>query len=388
MLALSRRDFVRGVGATAAWIAAREHEALAFGPEGTAAGIAATADSKEILLGSNENPLGPSPAVLDAIRGALGETGARAGRYPFGQFFGIRDVIAKSHGVESENVFVGGGSTQALRNVTELFTDKDKPLVTAVPSYEEPARDARFLGTPVTEVTLDDALRVDLDGLLAASKRAGLVYFCNPNNPTATVHPPAAARDFVRTVSAETSILVDEAYQDYVDDGVRGTSIPFAVETPGVMVARTFSKAYGMAGLRIGYAIGHADAIKKLQDWNGFELFTNFLAMTGAIAALGQDDSVIALERARNEAVRTFTREFFSGAGFEATESQTNFLFVDVNKPIEAFASACKENGVRVGRPFPPLETHARISLGTMEEMERATKVFAKVLGVSANKAA
>ncbi len=386
MLALSRRDFVRGVGATAALIAARGHEALAFGTKATA--TAAAADPQEILLGSNENPLGPSRAVLGAIRGALGETGARAGRYPFGQFFGIRGVIAKSHGVESENVFVGGGSTQALRNVTELFTDKDSPLVTAVPSYEEPARYARFLGTPVKEVALDDALRVDLDGLLTASKGAGLVYFCNPNNPTGTVHAPDAAADFVRTVSVETTILVDEAYQDYVGDGVRGTSIPFAVETPGVIVARTFSKAYGMAGLRIGYAIGHADTIKKVQDWNGFELFTNFLAMTGATAALGQKDSVIATERARNDAVRTFTREFFSGAGFKDTESQTNFLFVDVNKPIKEFAAACKENGVRVGRPFPPLETHARISLGTMEEMERATKVFAQVLGVSASKAA
>ena len=276
------------------------------------------------------------------------------GATPFGQFFGIRDVIAKSHGVESENVFVGGGSTQALRNVTELFTDKDKPLVTAVSELRGTgARRAISRNTGHGGHSRRRATRRPRRTSRRLENVRGLVYFCNPHNPTATVHPPAAARDFVRTVSAETSILVDEAYQDYVDDGVRGTSIPFAVETPGVMVARTFSKAYGMAGLRIGYAIGHADAIKKLQDWNGFELFTNFLAMTGAIAALGQDDSVIALERARNEAVRTFTREFFSGAGFEATESQTNFLFVDVNKPIEAFASACKENGVRVGRPFP-----------------------------------
>ena len=380
MLALSRRDFVRGVGATAALIAARGHEALAFG--------APPADPGEILLGSNENPLGPGRAVLGAIRGALGETGAKAGRYPFGQFFGIRGVIAKSHGVEASNVFVGGGSTQALRNVTELFTDADKPLVTAVPSYEEPARYARFLGTPVREVPLDDALKVDLDGLLSASKSAGLVYFCNPNNPTATVHPHDVAADFVRTVSADTTILVDEAYQDYVGDGVRGTSIPFAVETPGVIVARTFSKAYGMAGLRIGYAIGHADTIKTIQDWNGFELFTNFLAMTGAMAALGQEGDAIATERARNEAVRDFTRKFFHDAGFKDAESQTNFVFVDVKRPIQEFASACKDNGVRVGRPFPPLETHARISLGTMDEMERATKVFADVLGVSASKAA
>jgi len=380
MLALSRRDFVRGVGATAALIAARGHEALAFG--------AAPADPGAILLGSNENPLGPGRTVLGAIRGALGDTGAKAGRYPFGQFFGIRGVIAKAHGVEASNVFVGGGSTQALRNVTELFTDKDQPLVTAVPSYEEPARYARFLGTPVREVPLDDALRVDLDGLLSASKGAGLVYFCNPNNPTATVHAHDVASDFVRTVSAATTILVDEAYQDYVGDGFRGTSIPFAVETPGVIVARTFSKAYGMAGLRIGYAIGHAETIKTIQDWNGFELFTNFLAMTGAMAALGQGGDGIATERARNEDVRNFTREFFGSAGFEDTESHTNFLFVDVKKPIEEFALACKQNGVRVGRPFPPLETHARISLGTMDEMERATKVFAEVLGVSASKAA
>jgi len=135
MVSLSRRDFVRGLGAAAALVAARGREALAFGAE--------PADPGEILLGSNENPLGPGRAVLGAIRGSLGETGARAGRYPFGPFFGMRGVIAKSHGVEPTNVFIGGGSTQVLRNVTELFTDSSRALVTATPSYEEPARYAR-----------------------------------------------------------------------------------------------------------------------------------------------------------------------------------------------------------------------------------------------------
>jgi len=380
MLPVSRRDFVRGVGATAAFIAARGHEALAFG--------AAPVDAGEILLGSNENPLGPGRAVLGAIRGALGETGARAGRYPFGQFFGIRGVIARHHGVESDNVFVGGGSTQVLRNVTELFTDKDHPLVTAVPSYEEPARYARFLGTPVTEVPVDSDLAVPLEGLEAAAQGAGLVYFCNPNNPTGTAHAAGKANDFVKTVSASATMLVDEAYQDYVEDAVRGTSVLFAAQTPGVIVTRTFSKAFGMAGLRIGYAIGHPDTIKKLQDWNGFELFTNFVAMTGATAALGQDESVLAAERARNKAVREFTRSFFHDAGFEDTASQTNFLFVNVKRPIQEFAAACKQDGVRVGRPFPPFENHARISLGTMEEMKKATAIFAKILEVSAKKVA
>ena len=378
MQALSRRDFVRGVGATAALIAARGHEALAFG--------AAPADPGEILLGSNENPLGPGRGVLGAIRGALGETGAKAGRYPFGQFFGIRNVIAKSHGVEGANVFVGGGSTQALRNVTELFTDKDKPLVTAVPSYEEPARYARFLGTPVKEVPLDDALRVDLDGLLAASKGAGLVYFCNPNNPTATVHAPAASADFVRTVSAETTILVDEAYQDYVGDGVRGTSIPFAVETPGVIVARTFSKAYGMAGLRQGYAVATKQTASKL---SGYKLTfgTNILGLAAVSGALDDPDH-LKQEVERNTAVRDYTVDFFRSNGYWVTDAQTNFIFVKTGMTAKAFRDECAKHKVAVGRDFPLYEKeYARISLGTMAEMKRATEVFREVLGISATDA-
>jgi histidinol-phosphate aminotransferase len=147
-----------------------------------------------------------------------------------------------------------------------------------------------------------------------------------------------------------------------------------------VFVTRTFSKAYGMAGLRAGYAVGQADTIKALAR-HRLTFGTNVLAVAAAVASLG-DPAHIEKERKRNTEVRKFTMDFFAAAGFKPTDSQTNFLFVDLGRPAKQLREACKEHKVMVGRDFPPFEkTHARISIGTMEEMRRATEVFGKVLG-------
>jgi histidinol-phosphate aminotransferase len=160
--------------------------------------------------------------------------------------------------------------------------------------------------------------------------------------------------------------------------------IPLAVENPRVVVARTFSKCFGMAGLRIGYAIGHKDTIAKMEAWDAIDAIS-IMALQGAKAALAVPASWVAAEQRRNAEARAFTATWFRDRGFTPTDSQTNFLFIDIKRPSKGFREACAKDGVLIGRDFPPYDqTHARISVGTMAEMQRAVKVFDKVLATPA----
>jgi histidinol-phosphate aminotransferase len=175
-------------------------------------------------------------------------------------------------------------------------------------------------------------------------------------------------------------ILIDEAYHDYVTDPSYKTAMDIAKGTPKVFIARTFSKAYGMAGLRVGYGVGDPEVIKALASYR-MPYAVNLPGIAAAVAGLN-NQAHIDQERARNTSVRAFTVKAFEQMGFKATDSQTNFIFVNINRPAEAFRNACRESGVMVGRDFPPYEkTHCRISLGTQAEMDRAVTVFKKVLG-------
>ena len=364
--------------AHAEWIAARGREAgmMEYGEQGMAAG------SMPIRIASNENPLGPGQHVLDAIVGKFPE----AHRYPFnarqteGALIG---AIAQKFQAKNENVLLGPGSGEILTHSVRAFTSAARPLVTAWPSFENPRDTAKKIGTPVKEVALDSKLRIDVAKMVEASKGAGLVFFCNPNNPTATVHGRTTVADMIkeiRAASPDTMILVDEAYHDYVTDPSYQSVVDLALATPNVFVTRTFSKAYGMAGLRAGYAVGHAPTIKAIQAYKmPYGLGT--LTLGGAIVALG-NQAHIDQERKRNTEVKAFTVKALADMGVTGTDSQTNFLFMDIKRPAAGFRDACRAQGVLVGRDFPPYEkTHARISVGTMAEMQKAVEVFKKVLG-------
>jgi histidinol-phosphate aminotransferase len=394
---LTRRRFVHtlGTGALGAtWISARGRENSiwsALAPDLHAQ--TAVGAGPVIPLSSNENPLGPGRVVLDAIRAAFGPTGAAPGRYSGGTG-PLIESLTKKLGVTAQNIALGCGSTQILRTATHVFTARNRALVGTIPTYEECAGYADLLGHPVRPVPLDADFRVDLDRFAEASRGAGLVFYCNPNNPVATYVGARKTRDFiarVHRISPETVILVDEAYYDYVTDPDHDTMIPVAVEDPRVVVARTFSKAYGLAGLRIGYVVGHPDAIRKMNEWEstGGTSSLNHLALHAATAALNQDESFVRNERQRNKEVRDFTMKWFADRGMKPTEAQANFMFVNIGRPCREFREACLAKGVRVARDFPPFEkTHCRISFGTMDEMQRAVKVFGEVLGRTAPVAA
>ena len=387
---LTRRSFVHTLGlGAAAYVGARGREnaiwsALEQPLEAIEKGV--------ICLSSNENPLGPGQAVLDAITAAFGPAGAATGRYS-GSAGDLIDALAGRLKVKPENIVLGCGSTQILRSCAHLFTAKDKALVGTIPTYEECAGYAELMGHPVRPVALDADMKIDLETFAAAAKESGLVFYCNPNNPTATYVGARATREFLARVnrdSPETTILVDEAYYDYVTDPDHDTHIPLAVENPRVIVARTFSKAYGMAGLRIGYAVGHAETIKRMAEWDAGSGTSslNVLAMRAAIAATERDASFVDAERARNRDVRDFTMKWFAERGMKPTDSQANFMFVNIGRPVKEFREACAKQHVKVARDFPPFEkTHCRISFGTMDEMKKAVAVFDRILARKATAA-
>ena len=379
----TRRAFVKTLGVGGAGVLAARRDAWAG-----LADVAGAAPPRPLLLHNNENPLGPGQAALDALRATLGE-GAPAGRYVFTRIDELHQAIAAKFGAKAENVVTGCGSTQILRAAVQMFTSPTRPLVAGDLTYEECAGYAELIGTPVRAIPLDRAQKLDLDAMADASKGAGVVFLNNPNNPTATLHSADAVGAFVDrvlTASPDSTILIDEAYHDYVTDPSHKTQVPTALANPRVIVARTFSKAHGMAGMRVGYALGHPETIQKLESWEG----SNALNVAGIVVANAsiRDQARLDAERDRNTQARQFTIDWFAKAGYASTDSQTNFLFVNVKRPAKEFREACRAQGVIVARDFPPFEkTHVRISIGTLDEMKRAAQVFGKVLGVKAKAA-
>lgn len=385
---ITRRSFVQAFGigtvATVAYgpsraLAARGREALTdLPPWERDRAIALAADAAAIRLNSNENPIGPGAAAVDAIRTAL----TSANRYPFGPEEDVTTAIARARGVRADHVLLGCGSGEVLRMAVNACTNTARPLVTASPTFEDPGFHARSIGAQVIDVPVDRELRLDLDAMRDRASNAGLIFFCNPNNPTATVHGASAVSSFVSAVnriSPKTTILIDEAYHEYVDDPAYQTAIPLALENPRVIVSRTFSKVFGMAGLRIGYAIGRPEALEPLRKHH-LDAGVNVLAAAAAIGSLADGDH-IASERARNREVRQFTRDALAKLGYPLPVSNTNFIMVDVRRNVQNVIDGCRKQGVLIGRPFPPLTTHARISIGTMDEMRQCVDVLGRVLG-------
>ena len=376
---VSRRTFVRtlGLGTTAlstSFVTGRAGEAAAF------AGAAAAEPSAIIRLSNNENNRGPGAKAIEAVHGALG---ARNGRgYPPDHVNELTDAIAALWSVNRTSVIVGTGSGPILEGSVRAFCAADRPLVTAAPTYATPENMAKRIGAPVKAVTVDRSMSLDLAAMADAARGAGLVYICNPNNPTGAAHNAAAIEQFVRRVKQEsprTAILLDEAYIDYAHDSAIRSAQPLAMELPGVFITRSFSKAHGMAGLRFGYAVGQENTVQAIpKAWQLGSI--NTLTAAAAIASL-KDTQHIQEEVAENARVREFTIKAFTDMGYAVTDSHANCIFVDVKGSAPAFRDACLAQKVQVGRDFPPFEkTHSRITLGTMDEMRQAVDVFRRVL--------
>jgi len=381
---ITRRSFVRtlGVGAIAApLVAARGRE----GARGWSDVVSDSLPKKHrgpadaIRLDSNENPNGPGTVALDAMRNAFDTSN----RYPDLAEDTLARQIAAMHGVAPEQVLLGCGSTELLHMAVLAFTSPSPALalITAAPTFEEVVSVATVTGAPVVAVPVDRDLKLDLGAMARAASGAGLVYVCNPNNPTATVHGAPAISDFIAQLqrqSPHTRILIDEAYHEYVEEPAYATAIPLAAKQERVIVTRTFSKVFGLAGMRIGYAIAGKETIRSLGRW---QLPSAVSALSAAAAlATVNDQARIERERSLNHAARDFTRQSFESAGYTVVQPNANFMMIDIRRDAKEFQAACLARKVLVGRPFPPLNNYARISIGTMDEMQRATAIFREVL--------
>jgi len=383
-MSVSRRSFFHTMGAGSAVLSAdfligRGREAMAFEVEA----FQPPDDGGFIRIDSNENARGPGRSALDALRNGIS---ARVGRgYPPDYVGDLSATIASTYGVERNAIIVGTGSGPILEAATRAYCTIDKPLVTAAPTFTTCEQTARRMGVPVKVVPVDRSLSLDVEAMATAAKGAGLVFFCNPNNPTGTAHSAATVEKFVRGVkqaSPGTAILIDEAYIDYVHDPAVKTVAPLAKELPGVFITRSYSKAHGMAGLRLGYAVGQPETMQTISRAWGLGSINTLTAAAG-IASL-RDVKHMEEERAENARVRDFTLQAFRDLGFEGTNANTNCVFVDIKRPAKDFREACAAQKVRVGRDFPPFEkSHTRISLGTMDEMKLAVAVFKRVLTTS-----
>jgi histidinol-phosphate aminotransferase len=246
----------------------------------------------------------------------------------------------------------------------------------ADPTFEAVARYARAVGAEVVKVPLTREQRHDLGKMLPAG--AGLVYLCNPNNPTASLTPAAEVRAFLGRVPAGTAVLVDEAYAHYVESPDWESVIPRVNDSPNLIVARTFSKVYGMAGLRCGYAIAQPATIRRLQEQQAFDSLS-IMALAAARASLA-DAGHVEASRNHNRETRAFVRSQLEAMGYPPIPSETNFLMADLRRDVGPVIAALKKQGVEVGRKFPAMPTHLRVTVGTRPQMEAFLAAFKTVM--------
>lgn len=371
-MSLSRRKLLQALtaGATAAAAApalAWPH-ALGAGPEPPRASM----PGGPILLNANENAYGCSPRLLDALH----EAANFANRYPVSTYGPLTERIAAMHKVTPDHVLLGVGSTEILRMAPLAFTGAGKKTVMASPTYEVVARQTTLAGAELDQVPLAADWTHDLDAILAhTDARTGLVYVCNPNNPTATITPRKDLETFFAKLPSNAYILLDEAYHHYVEPSDRYVSfLDKPIDHPRLIVARTFSKIYAMAGMRLGYAIAPPDVVTQLRAHHVDNGITN---LTARVALTALDDTETAAQNAKTNAADR--QEFFRqvrARKLKAMDSQANFAMFETGRPVEQVIAYFTENNISVGRKFPPLNTHLRVSFGTPPQMKEFWRVW------------
>jgi histidinol-phosphate aminotransferase len=368
-ISISRRKFAQllGVGAAAAVV----KPAFSFAAEPIAQ---PPATSGVVRLSSNENPYGPSPKALKAMSDAFG----LSCRYPDEHNDRLLEALANLNGVNRDQVLLGDGSGEILKLCAETFTGSTRgKLIAADPTFEAILNLAKVNGAEVVKVPLTPGFGHDLPKMAAAAKE-GLVYICNPNNPTASITPKNEVRQFIAKTPRSTTVLVDEAYFHYADSPDYESVIPLIKDYPNLIVARTFSKIYGMAGLRCGYCLAQKETIERMrphQPWDS----VNIMALAAASASLGDPDQVANGKRLNSEA-RSFVTGELDKMGYKSIPSQANFIMFDAKRPVAPLIQTMKVKNVQVGRLFPALPNHMRVTIGKKAEMESFLAAFRQVI--------
>jgi histidinol-phosphate aminotransferase len=367
---ISRRNFARLLGAGAAAAVVRPPISFAKPIQPV---MAPSAEESIVRLSANENPYGPSPKAFQAITDSFD----LACRYPDEHNSVLIDKLAKLNGVNHDQILLGDGSGEILKLCAETFTGPHNgKLVAADPTFEAILNNATSNGAEVVKVPLTSTYGHDLPKMLSA-ENVGLIYICNPNNPTASITPKNEVRDFITRCSPQTLVLVDEAYFHYADNPDYESVIALVKDHPNLIVSRTFSKIYGMAGLRCGYCVAQKETIDRMrrnQMWDS----VNCMALAAANVSLDDLDHVLNHQRLTREAKMFVTSEL-DKMGYEQIPSQANFIMFDCKRPVVPLIQAMKQRRVQVGRLFPALPNHMRLTIGKKSEMERFVSVFKEV---------
>ena len=367
----TRRTFFAQLGAAAA--AARLLPEMAYAQR--AAIKLDNLPPDTVFLNANENPAGIPEPVLAAMRDVM----PTANRYHYQEFRDTTAAVAASEGLNPDQVILGAGSSEVLHNIIDVFTSPTRPIISVAPAYEAPIEQTRFYGHPVVLTKLRDDYTADVHLLAeeADKARGGLIYLCNPNNPTASVTRAKELDWLVNNLPGDTTLLVDEAYFHFVEADDVASAIPYVKQGKNVIVTRTFSKIYGMAGLRAGFAAGRPDLIARFAP-----LRINVISIVtgrGVVAALRERDSILPARKTSLVKTRRELCDWLTDSKVGFIPPHANFMMIDCGRDAHEFIETMPRLGVAPGRPFPPLDNMLRVTIGTDQEMAKFREVFWKV---------
>ncbi|MGH9791981.1 MAG: histidinol-phosphate transaminase [Candidatus Acidiferrales bacterium] len=361
-LHLSRRHFAKTVGATLGAALVAEHLTLELAEARLPRGFSDNA----ILLNSNENPYGPSKRAIKAMKNSL----ESCARYPDALISEMRDAVARLHRVSPEQVALGCGSGDILRVAAGAFLGHGREIVLAEPTYEEMWRYAQNVGAVQKKIAATSDYRHDLPAMAdACSSNTGLIYICNPCNPTGTIVYRDELAAFLDRTPPTAAIIIDEAYHHFAEDPRYASAFDLLNRAPNLVVARTFSKIYGMAGMRLGYAVASPELIARMGRfglWNPL----NAAVLEAGLASLEDADHVAKQRKLNNETRDWLCREL-QRDGRRCIPSHTNFIMLDVGRDVVEVAAEFRQREILVGRKFPPMNNWLRVSIGTRKEMEK-----------------
>ena len=380
-MTVSRRSFMGGFAAALGYLGVAPDDLLAQTRAQGGAAVAAraprTMDDYDLMahLSSNENCWGPPESVMKAMNNAW-KYSNRYG-YPDGNLVG---EIAKHHGVKPENILLGAGSGEILDVVSVTYLLGGKKVLGVEPTYGTVFQHATSLKTTGIQLPLNKDYTQNIPAMIKAANdrqsELGFVYLCNPNNPTGIVVTKDEVKQLLDGIPKTMPVLIDEAYHHFVDDSRYATSVPYVIEGRPVIIARTFSKIAALAGMRLGYAIAPANMIQQMRPYSIGSI--NALVKWGGVASL-KDTQAQADVKKKVIDLRKKTTDELAAYGYPSLPSETNFFMVEIGREIQPVIQEFAAKKIAVGRPFPPMTKHMRVSIGTADEMDRFTKAFKEI---------
>jgi histidinol-phosphate aminotransferase len=371
---LSRRDMLTRLGWGGSALGMLGAGPLPDFGELRLSGLPATAPQDgQIKLSSNENPYG----MCEAARARLQAELPNANRYPFAWGAELHAAVAGHLGVSENNVALGAGSTEILRMCAAAWGERG--VLQADPTFETLGSYVRGAGHAVHGVPVDGDGQHDLDAMRRRLGDAGVTYICNPGNPASTLLPQNDLDTFLDSVPSDKLVIIDEAYHEFVQAPDYHSQIERAVNSPNIVVIRTFSKVYGMAGMRVGYVVGPRGLVRQL-DRHRTEMSVGVISAACATASL-EDPHYAADQKRLNGDARKVLEDGLRDLGLPFWQSQTNFVMCDLGRPMMPVNRAMAAQGVLVGRLFPAVPQGLRISVGKPAQMQRCIEVLGRVLG-------